>query len=209
MMDNVAFVSAIAGLAGMALAPRKNIRAGRITYWTGAAVTAISAYFIALPQGWKSALGALAFAGVVAAFVAYAYTPFLSVSGRRISFYSTSTQPYGAGVTARRSWWRLLMGITVLSVGIVSYVLGEGNPWLAAIAAAAIVTAGAAFGYRDALLGAGIASGQRVQLILASAITLGVFPIAYLCAYFLRLRVLSDRQEYGRHSGPTDSQTGG
>lgn len=189
MIDNVAFVSAIAGLAGMALAPRRHVRAGRITYWTGAAVTAISAYFIALPQGWKSALGALVFAGVVAAFVAYAYTPFLSVSGRGISFYSTSTQPYGAGVTARRSWWRLLMGLTVLSFGVVSYVLGEGNPLLAATAAAAIVTAGAAFGYRDALLGAGIASGQRVQLILASAITLGVFPIAYLCAYFLRLRV--------------------
>lgn len=205
MMDNVAFVSAIAGLTGMALAPRKNVRAGRITYGTGAAVTAISAYFIALPQGWISALGALAFAGVVAAFVAYAHTPFLSFSDRRISFYSRSTQPYGAGVTAKRSWWRLLIGTTVLSFGIVSYVLGEGNPWLAAIAAAAIVTAGAAFGYRDALLGAGVASGQRVQLILASAITLGVFPIAYLGAYFLRLRRLSDGQKPGRHSGPTDS----
>lgn len=208
-MDSIAFVSAVAGLAGMALAPRKNVRAGRITYWTGAAVTAVSAYFIALPQGWKSALGALAFAGVVAAFVAYAYTPFLGVGGRRVSFYSVSAQPYGAGVTAKRSWWRLVVGIIVLSFGIVSHVLGEGNPWLAAIAAGGIVSAGAAFGYRDALLGAGIASGQRVQLVLASAITLGAFPIAYLGGYTLRLRVLSDRQEYGRHSGPTDSQTGG
>lgn len=208
-MDNVAFMSAIAGLAGMALAPRKNVRAGRITYWTGAAVTAISAYFIALPQGWNSALGALAFVGVVSVFVAYAYTPFVSVDGRRISFYSTSTQPYGAGVTTKRSWWRLLLGITVLSLGVVSYVLGEGNPWLAAIAAGGIISAGVAFGYRDALLGDGIASGQRVQLILASAITLSAFLIVYLGAYYLRLRVLSDRQECGRHSGPTDSQNGG
>lgn len=193
----------------MALAPRKKLRAGRITYWTGTAVTAISAYFIAVPQGWKSALVALAFVGVVAVFVAYAYTPFLAIGGRRISFYSMSTQPYGAGVTAKRSWWRRLVGITVLTFGIASYVLGEGNPWLATIAAGGIISAGAAFGYRDALLGSGIASGQRVQLILASAITLGVFLIAYLGTYYLRLRVLSDRQEYGRHSGPTDSQTGG
>lgn len=208
-MDGIAFVSAVAGLAGMALAPRMNVRAGRITYWTCAAVTAISAYFIALPQGWRSALGALAFVGVISVFVAYAYTPFLSVDGRRVSFYSMSTQPYGAGVTAKRSWWRVLVGITVLTFGIVSYVLGEGNPWLATIAAGGIISAGGAFGYRDAFLGAGLASGQRVQLILASAITLGVFLIAYLGAYYLRLRVLSDRQEYGRHGGPTDSQTGG
>lgn len=207
-MDNVAFISAIAGLAAMALAPRKNMRVGRITYWAGAALTAISAYFIAQPQGWKSAFGALAFVGVVAAFVAYAYTPFLSVKGRRISFYSRSSQPYGAGVTAKRSWWRLLVAIAVLAFGIISFVLGEGSPWLAGIATGGIVIAGAAFGYRDALLGAGIASGQSIQLILASAITLGIFPVVYLCAYFLRLRRLPDRQEYGRHSGPTGSQTG-
>lgn len=209
MMDNVAFMSAIAGLAAMALAPRKNMRAGRITYWVGAAVTAISAYFIAQPQGWKSAVGALALAGVVAAFVAYAYTPFLSLKGRAISFYSRSPQPYGAGVTAQRSWWRLLVAIAVLAFGIVSFFLGEGSPWLAAIAAGGIVIAGAAFGYRDALLGAGIASGQSNQLILASAITLGAFPIAYLSAYFLRLRRPPARERHGRHAGPPGSHAGG
>lgn len=208
-MDDVAFMSAIAGLAAMALAPRKNVRAGRITYWTSAAVTAISAYFVALPQGWKSALGALAFVGVVSVFVAYAYTPFLSLKGRAISFYNRSPQPYGAGVTANRSWWRLLVAIAFLAFGIVSFFLGEGSPWLAAIAAGGIVIAGAAFGYRDALLGAGIASGQSNQLILASAITLGVFPIAYLSAYFLRLRRLPARERHGHRAGPPGSQTGG
>lgn len=60
-MDNVAFITAIAGLAAMALAPRKNPRFGQITYWMGAAVTAASAYFVALPQVWVSALRALVF----------------------------------------------------------------------------------------------------------------------------------------------------
>lgn len=184
-MDNVAFITAIAGLAAMALAPRKNPRFGQITCWMGAAVTAASAYFVALPQGWVSALGALVFVGVVSAFVAYAYTPFLSARGRKISFYSGSTQPYGAGVTARRSWWRLLLAITVLTFGIISALFGANSPWLATIAVGGIIVAAAAFGYRDALLGAGIAQGQRVQLYLASVITAGVFPIVYFSAYFL------------------------
>lgn len=115
----------------MALAPHKNVRTGRIVYWTGSAVTATSAYFVAQPQGWRSALGALVFVGVVAAFIAYTYTPFLSVKGRRISFYSRPPQPYGAGVSTARSWWRLLAAMTVLAIGIIAYFLGEGSPWVA------------------------------------------------------------------------------
>lgn len=187
----------------MAVAPRKNVRAGRIVYWSGAAVTAASAYFVAQPQGWTSALGALVFAGLVAAFIAYAYTPFLSIKGRRISFYSRSPQPYGAGVTANRSWWRLLAAMTILAIGIIAYFLGEGNPWLAIAATIGIVISGSVFGYRDALLGAGIASGQHVQFFLTSAITLGIFLIAYLGAYFLSPRRLAGREQYGRHAGPT------
>ena len=209
MMDNIAFIAAIAGLVGMALAPRKNVRAGQITYWTGAAVTAASAYFVALPQGWQSALGASVFVSVAAAFIAYAYTPFLTVKGRKISFYSRSTQSYGAGVTAKRSWWRLLVAITVLVFGIVSGVFGGGNPWLATLGAGGIIVAAAAFGYRDALLGAGIAQGQRVQLYLASAITVGVFPIVYFSAYLLRRRRPSAGEHYGRHAGRPGSQTTG
>lgn len=209
MTNSVALISAFAGLVVMALAPRKNLRAGRIAYWTGAALTAASAYFVAQPQGWKSAVGALAFVGISAAFIAYAYTPFLVVKGRRTSFYSASPQPYGAGVTNKRSWWRLLVAMVVLAFGIISWFLGEGSPWIAALAAAGIVIAGAAFGYRDALLGAEIAQDQRLQLILASAITVGVFPVAYLSAYFLRRGQPSCSERYGRHAGPPNSDTGG
>lgn len=34
MMDSIAFMSAVVGLAAMAFAPRKNVRVGRITCWT-------------------------------------------------------------------------------------------------------------------------------------------------------------------------------
>lgn len=197
MMMDAAFVSAIAGLATMGLAPRRNIKAGQFTYWTGALVTAASAYFVAQPQGWKSALGASAFTCAAAVFIAYAYTPFL-----KISFYSKTPQPYGAAVTAKKSWWRVLTAMVILMLGIVSYGLGKGSPWLAAVAAAAVVLSGAIFGYRDALLGAGIASGQRLQLILTSIATIGIFAIAYAGAYFVSRRWLPDRGRYGRHAGP-------
>lgn len=197
MMLDAAFVSAILGLAAMGLAPRRNIKAGQFTYWAGTLVTAVSAYFVAQPQGWKSALGASAFTCAAAVFIAYAYTPFL-----RISFYSRTPQPYGAAVTAKKSWWRLLTAIVVLMFGIVSYGLGKGSPLLAVVAAAAVILSGAIFGYRDAVLGAGIASGQRLQLILTSIVTLGIFVIAYVGAYFVSRRWLLDRGRYGRHAGP-------
>lgn len=181
----------------MGLAPRRNIKAGQFTYWTGAVVTAVSAYFVAQPQGWKSALGASAFTCAAAIFIAYAYTPFL-----KISFYSTTPQPYGAAVTATKSWWRVLTAMVVLMFGIVSYGLGEGSPLLAVVAAAAVILSGAIFGYRDAVLGAGIASGQRLQLILTSIVTLGIFVIAYVGAYFVSRRCLLDRGRYGRHAEP-------
>lgn len=181
----------------MGLAPRRNIKAGQFVYWTGASVTAVSAYFVAQPQGWKSALGASAFACAAAVFIAYAYTPFL-----KISFYSNTPQPYGAAVTAKKSWWRVLIAMLILMFGIASYGLGKGSPWLAAAAAAAVILAGAIFGYRDAILGAGIASGQRLQLTLTSIVTLGIFAIAYVGAYFVSRRWLLDSERHGRHAEP-------
>lgn len=200
MTSNVSLVIAFVGLVAMALAPRANVSAGRLVYWAGALVTCVAAYFVAAPQGWKSAIGAGVFVFCAATFVAYAYTPFLEIKGRRLSFYSDRPEPYGAAVSATKSWWRVLVALIVLTFGVASYVTGDGNPWLAAGAVVAVIVIGAVFGYRDAALDAGIASGQHLQLILATLVTVGVFAIAYFSAFYLNRRRASLRRNHGRHS---------
>lgn len=199
MVSNAGLVAALAGLAAMALAPRRNVPQGRLIYWAGALITCLASYFVAAPQGWKSGLGAAAFTFGAVTFLAYAYTPFLKVNSRRISFYSDRPQPYGAAVTARKSWWRALIGLSILMFGIGSSISGGGRLWLAVGAVAAVILTGAVFGRRDATLGAGIASGQRLQLVLASLVTGGVFAIAYFGSYYVSRR-WAPMHRNGQHS---------
>lgn len=199
MTTDVSLATALVGLAMMALAPRRNASQGRLIYWAGAVIASSASYFVAAPQGWKSGVGAAAFVLGAATFIAYAYTPFLKFKGRRISFYSDRAQPYGAAVTTTRSWWRALIAMGILVFGTVSYMSRGGPGWLAVGAAVAVVLAGAMFGYRDATLGAGIASGQRLQLVLASLVTVGVFTIAYFCGYYVSRRRASTRRD-GQHN---------
>lgn len=201
MTSDAALAVAFLGLAAMALAPRGNVTAGRLTYWVGTLITSVAGYFVAAPQGLKSAIGAAVFVFGAAIFVAYAYTPFLQVKKRRISFYSDRPQPYGAAVTAKKSWWRALVALTVLMFGVASFITGDGNAFLAAGAFVAVILIGAIFGYRDASLDAGIAAGQHLQLILAALLTAGTFGIAYFCGYYLSRRLVSTRHSQGRHHG--------
>jgi hypothetical protein len=200
MTSDVSLVVAFVGMAAMALAPRGNLSAGRLLYWAGALITCVASYFVAAPQGWKSATGAAVFVFGAVTFIAYAYTPFLKIKGRRASFYSDRPQPYGAAVTAAKSWWRALVALIILMFGVLPYLTGEGNPWLAAGAPVAIILIGAIFGHRDAVLDAGIASGQRLQLILAALVTVGVFAVAYFCGYYGSRLWASTHRDHGRHS---------
>lgn len=199
MMKNISLIVALVGLVVMALAPRRNASQGRLIYWTGAVVACSASYFVAAPQGWKSGVGAAAFVLGAAVFIAYTYTPFLKFTGRSISFYSDRAQPYGAAVTTTRSWWRALIAMGILVFGTVSYMSRGGPGWLAVGAAVAVVLTGAMFGHRDATLDAGIASGQLLQLVLASLVTLGVFAVAYFCGYYVSRRRASTPPD-GRHS---------
>jgi hypothetical protein len=199
MTTAVSLVVALVGLVVMALAPLRNASQGRLIYWTGAVIACAASYFVAAPQGWKSGIGAAAFVLGATTFIAYAYTPFLKFKGRRISFYSDRAQPYGAAVTTTRSWWRTLIAMGIVVFGTVSYMTRGGPAWLAVGAAVVVVLTGAIFGYRDATLDAGIASGQRLQLVLASLVTAGVFTIAYFCGYYVSRRRAATRRD-GQHS---------
>lgn len=198
-MSNFILASAFGGLAAMAFASRKNPNVGRVIYWLGAVVVSVSAFFIGYPQGPESAIGVAAFTGIASVFIAYIYTPFLKLGERTFSFYTRDKEPYGGGVTIAKSWWRVLIVITLLAFGVLSFLPADRKPWLALIFAISIGLISAVFGYRDADCGNPIAGGQRTQFILISVITAGAFALIYLGAYYSSRQWVLRRQTYGRH----------
>lgn len=199
-MSDVVLVPAFIGLAMMAYAALRAPDSGRGIFWAGAAVTTISAFFIGLPRGWRSGAGGSACVIAAVIFTAYLYTPFLNIRGKVRTFYSDGVQPYGAGVTTPKAWWQLLLALTLFMYPVFAFATGRSGPSQMAISAALAIAAGASFGYRDRFLHNPIAAGQRIQFALASIITIGVFPVCYLAAYYGSQRQIANREAYGRHS---------
>jgi hypothetical protein len=198
-VNKIPLIAAIVGLAAMALAPRRDLRTGRAVFWSGGLLTCISSYFIAETPGVGARFGASAFVLAAVIFVAYVHTPFLNIRGRRISFYSQSSELYGGGVTVAKSWWRLVGTSAVLTIGAVSLTLSNATMWPAVVAALIVIAIGAVFGYRDSGSGGGFSGGQTLQFALVSVLTLGVFPLSYLAGYYGSRIWLFDQRSYGRH----------
>ena len=184
----------------MLLAAFRSSESSYRIFWVGAAVTAISAFFIGLPRGWRSGLGGSACVVAAVIFTAYLYTPFLNIRGKIRTFYSDRTQPYGAGVTTPKAWWQLLIAVAIFMYPVFAFVTGRGGPGQTTISAVVAIAAGISFGYRDRFLHNPIAAGQRIQFALVSLITLGVFPICYLGTFYGSQRFISKTEAYGRHS---------
>ncbi|MCX8564862.1 hypothetical protein OS122_28675 [Mycolicibacterium mucogenicum] len=199
-MSDLVLVPAFVGLAMMLLAVFRSSESSHRIFWIGAAVTTISAFFIGLPRGWRSGLGGSTCVVAAIVFTAYLYTPFLNIRGKIRTFYSDRRQPYGAGVTTPKAWWQLLLAVAIFMYPVFAFATGRGGPGPTTVSAGVAIAAGISFGYRDRFLHNSIAAGQRVQFALVSIITLGVFPICYLGAYYASQRRIAKHEAYGRHS---------
>jgi hypothetical protein len=216
-------VGAFVGLAGAMVAPRTNLRAGRLVYWSGTLVASVCVFLMAYPPDWRSGITMSIFAGGAMIFIAYANTPFLKLRGRIHAFSNVDRRAeknfqdagtrdravhteYGGGVSAAKSWWRACVMVAVLVFGVVVYFARDGSPWLAAVSMSLIVVVALVFGQRDAALENSIASRQWLQFVLTSVVTVGIFTVFYLGAYFLAQLHHSGR---GRHSSRGDQLDGG
>ncbi|MHA7666328.1 hypothetical protein [Mycolicibacterium sp. HS_4_1] len=202
-MSDLVLVPAFVGLAMMLLAVFRSSESSPRIFWIGAAVTTISAFFIGLPRGWRSGLGGGACVVAAVVITAYLYTPFLNIRGKIRTFYSDRTQPYGAGVTTPKAWWQLLLAVAVFMYPVLAFMTGRGGPGQTTVSLGVAIAAGISFGYRDRFLHNPIAAGQRIQFALVSLMTLGVFPICYLGAYYGSRRIIAKNEAYGRHSHRT------
>jgi hypothetical protein len=203
-------VTGAVGLLLTVLASSKNRRAGRRVFWGGALFASISAFFIAYPPDWRSGVLLSLFASGMTVFTAYAYTPYIKIRGKIYAFHIDDSRPdpspggtpppgsdaldydptpdaySGMGLTtAGKMWWLMVFVMGGCAFNVVAYFHFREDPWILPLSAAFIVVGGVGFGYfGDASWGYPIARGQRVQFVIISMATLGVFTILYLGAYY-------------------------
>lgn len=199
-MNDIVLIPAFIGLAVMMYSVFRTPGSEHRLFWSGAAITVISTFFIGLPHGWKSGVGGSACAAAAIAATAYLYTPFINIRGKTRTFYSDQKQPYGAGVTTPKAWWQLLFAVTIFMYPVFAYATARSGPAQIAISAGVAIATGASFGYRDRFLDNPVAARQRLPFALVSLVTLGTFPVCYLATYYGSRHQIAKRAQYGRHS---------
>ncbi|UUO02485.1 hypothetical protein M4D79_03130 [Mycolicibacterium novocastrense] len=193
MNDFFMFV-AFGGLAAAIIAGWLPLNIGRIVYWTGAVVTTVSVFLMVYPPDWKSGILMALFAGCAVTGVAYVYTKFISIGGKVYSLFADpdTIDDYGLGLTPTKTWWLTVFAVVMLLGGGASFLADGAAFWIPVGMGAIVLFSAFSLGYRDALAHRPIAAGQKVQLGLVTALTLGVFAVVYLVAYKAGTRRAAD-----------------
>jgi hypothetical protein len=226
------FFIALAVIGGLlpALAPFNNRQAGRRLFWGGFLLACVSAFFVVYPDLKKGLILPLLPASLML-ITAYFSTSHIKIRGKIYAFHIDDSRPdpspggtpppgsdapdydpmpdaySGMGLTtAGKMWWLMVFVMGGCAFNVVAYFHFREDPWILPLSAAFMVVGGVGFGYfGDASWGYPIARGQRVQFVIISMVTLGVFTILYLGAYYAgrrwpwRNKRSSEYQAHPRH----------
>jgi hypothetical protein len=204
-MKTFFIVITLLGVLLPAFSPFNNRQAGRRVFWTGFLIAFASAFFIAYPPDWKVGIGWSLLAGFLMLLTAYFSTSHIKFHGKIYAFnvsdslpdpspdrtppadggnpnYDPAPDSYGGIATAQKFWWLLVVVMTICVMAVA--VRADDKPWWMAPSMAAIGVTFAIFaGYNDASWDYQIARRQRVQFVIISVITAGVFTVLYFAAY--------------------------
>lgn len=195
-------VIAFFGLAGVFAARLINPSAGRAVFWGATIVTCVSVFLMAYPPHWGTGLLMAFGVGCIIVIAAYINTELIVIRGKTYSLFAKRSEDddYGGGLTAGKAWWVTTLGLTMAVLIGVIYFVTRGWEWAPAASVAVTILAALSIGYRDASMDNPVAAGQRLQFGLVTVLTVGVFAVAYLCAYKTSKRRLQERVAYGRHA---------
>jgi hypothetical protein len=229
---NVFFiVTAFIGILLPVVAPFNNRHAERRLFWIGFFIAFASAFFIFYPPDWKSGIVFSLLPPILMLITAYFSTSHIKIRGKIYAFHIDDSRPdpspggtpppgsddpdydptpdaySGMGLTtAGKMWWLMVFVMGGCAFNVVAYFHFREDPWILPLSAAFIVVGGVGYGYfGDASWGYPIARGQRVQFVIISMATLGVFTILYLGAYYAgrrwpwRNKRSSEYQAHPRH----------
>jgi MFS family permease len=198
-------MTAIAGALLPILAPFNNRQAQRRFFWTGLLIATVSAFLVAYPPDWKSGIGLSLFAAFIMLTNAYFSTSNIKICGKIYAFnvsdslpdpspdgtpppssndpdYDPAPDAYSGETTAKKFWW---LTIFVMAMCVLCVIIrADDKPWwMAPVMGAMFVFGAISLGYGDASWNYPIARGQRIQFIIVSLITAGVFTLLYFGAY--------------------------
>ncbi|OBB44662.1 hypothetical protein [Mycobacterium sp. 852002-51961_SCH5331710] len=201
-MNDLFTVIAFLGLAAIFAARLMKPRTGRIVFWAATTITCVSAFLMAYPPDWSTGLLMAFGIGCLIIVAAYINTEFIVVRGKTRSLFAEldADENYGGGLTPRKAWWLMTLGVTMAILIGLTYLVTKSWEWAPAASVVVAILAGLSMGYRDALMGKPVAAGQRLQFGLISVVTVGIFTVAYLYFYMTCRRRLKQRPAYGRHA---------
>ena len=189
-MNDLFMVIAFVGLAAVFSARLMNPRTGRAVFWTATIVTCLSVFLMAYPPNWGSGLLMSLGIGCLIIIAAYINTELIVIGGKTYSLFADpgTIDDYGAGLTPAKTWWLAVLAVALLTTLAVFAVIDGTGAWIPFATGAISVFAAISLGFRDALAVRRLAAGQKAQLALLTAMTLGIFAACYLGAYQLGRR---------------------
>jgi hypothetical protein len=194
----------LSGVALPILAPFKNRQAERRLFWAGFLIATVAAFFVAYPPNWRTGIGWSLFADFIMLTNAYFSTSNIKIRGKIYAFnvsdslpdpspdgipprvsddpdYDPAPDAYSGMATAKKMWWLAIFVMALCTFNVIFP--SDDKPWLAPAMGAMLVFGATILGYGDASWNYPIARGQRIQFIIISLITAGVFTVLYFAAY--------------------------
>ena len=135
---------------------------------------------------------------------AYFTSQYITIGGRVIAFHSATEirprpgrsgelgtdEPYSPTVSAARLWWLQTVGVGVIGAGNMwKYVADREDLRYGILGLGIVVAAAVLSGVGDAMHLQRIARGQHVQFAILSLASVGTFPVLYVIAHWITLRV--------------------
>src|SRR5690625_45221 len=185
----------------------------RRIYWAASFLAAVCIFFAAYPD-LKKLLGMLVVISLVTVGWAYAHTPYIKINGRIYAFQPIHINAESKDApaklhrheqiaTAAKIWWVIAGFALAFDVALCSSFLPgrerlnfhDARELLLYLLGFYILFS-VGFGYGEAKFGYPVAQRQRLQFVIASVSSAGLFAVLYLASY--RLTSLAYARQIGR-----------
>ncbi|WP_199254048.1 hypothetical protein [Mycolicibacterium mengxianglii] len=175
----------------------------RKVYWSSTFGSAACVFVASLPN-IATGLIFVVFVLFITTLRAYFSSQYIKIGGHVIAFHSATEirprpgrsgelgtdEPYSPTVSAARLWWLQTVGVGVIGAGNMwKYVVDREDLRYGILGLGIVVAAAVLSGVGDAMHLQRIARGQHVQFAILSLASVGIFPVLYVIAHWVTLRV--------------------
>ncbi|WP_197378350.1 hypothetical protein [Mycolicibacterium mengxianglii] len=174
----------------------------RKVYW-GSTFGSAACVFVASLPNIATGLIFVVFVLFITTVRAYFASQYIKIGGHVIAFHSApdparhddvaaleDDQPYSPSVSAAKMWWLMVIAVGVIGSGNMwAYVVDREDLRYGILGLGIVVAAAVLYGIGDAMHLQRIARGQYLQFAVLALVSAGIFPVLYVIAHWVTLRV--------------------